>query len=365
LFTYEEVLRLNQDESNPESLLAFPRIVLTDEAGNFYLDDVRDNRIVSFDASGNYLRTIGREGAGPGEYQSVMLACLHRDLLVITDAPLNRVSIFRTDGAFVNSFPLPAREGQFIPWEIRLGPADERILLGEVRRTGEDWYRFERAVARVFSAAGDSLTSLASEDIWIGRRIRLEQYNALDFATRYFTVSPTILYHPRHGLVVADGLEPRLQCFDLLGHLRKVIRVNFPPEAVTEAEKRAVRTYHREQIQAADDMQSRIISRKVYEYVEYQDPKAYFGIEYIDEYGYIWAVRPDLGLSNDLFNREVRNVRLLFSPEGEYLGETTLPHLHARPTRGRMICVQDDVETGAVEVVVYALRPLPAGFEYP
>lgn len=48
-----------------------PRAFVQGPDGNYYVPDVRDNRIVVFDSDGNYLRSIGRDGEGPGgpEYQ--------------------------------------------------------------------------------------------------------------------------------------------------------------------------------------------------------------------------------------------------------------------------------------------------------
>ncbi|MFC1529148.1 6-bladed beta-propeller [Gemmatimonadota bacterium] len=364
LFTYTEVLRLNQDESNPESLLAYPGLVITDEAGSFYVEDARDNRLVKFDATGNYLRTIGRQGAGPGEYRSVSLECIHNGILVITDTQLNRVSFFRTDGSFVDSSPLPDH-GRLQIQQFHLGPDDEWILLGDIQRVDEDQNRLNTAVAMVFSAEGDSMASLSSGEIHIAKNLRLEQFNMLEIAVRYFSLSPTVLYHENHGLVLSSGLEPVMQCFDLQGRLQKVIRMNLPPEPVTKAERRAIQKYHQDWILDAEDEQSRITRQNMFELVDYQDPKACFSISHIDEYGYLWADLPYTGLSNDLFNRGGNAGCMLFSPEGEYLGNTVFPTPHAMFTRGRLTCVQDNAETGAKEVVVYALDPIPEGFVYP
>lgn len=42
-----------------------------DAKGNIFVSDTGGNRIIQFDADGNFIRQIGREGSGPGEFQGL------------------------------------------------------------------------------------------------------------------------------------------------------------------------------------------------------------------------------------------------------------------------------------------------------
>ena len=56
-----------------------------------------------YDATGKYLRTLGREGAGPGEYKRPY-AALYRDTLVFHDPQLSRGTVMTLDGKLIRSF---------------------------------------------------------------------------------------------------------------------------------------------------------------------------------------------------------------------------------------------------------------------
>ena len=318
LFQYEEVLRLKQDENIVESLLTQPRTIRMDDEGAFYVVDGRVNRIVRFDASGNYACDIGRQGEGPGEYRLPEVDCFQNGLVVVRDFRLNRISWFKNDGTFVDSSPLPPRLEMVIQ-RLRLGPHDERILLGDYQRGfgSRDEHRYNIAVAMVFSAAGDTLAFVTSDSVQVATQFRVPALDTRSFVWIFFSAWPRVLYHPAHGLVMTTGLEPVFQCFDLDGQLKKEIHLDIPPEPVTRAERMAVRTYLRSRILEAADDRSRAIYQEQLAHAEFQDPKAFFTIKHIDEHGYLWAARADAGLLSSAAAERSPATCLLFSQEGE------------------------------------------------
>lgn len=85
------------------SVLSGGRIVVAD-AGN--------KSLRFFSPKGDLTATIGREGAGPGEFQSVpwVRQCAP-DSLFVWDPMLSRVSVFDPLGKFTREFRLPGRPG--------------------------------------------------------------------------------------------------------------------------------------------------------------------------------------------------------------------------------------------------------------
>lgn len=68
--------------------------------------DKRNMHAVALDADGTLLYTIGRDGAGPGEFSEPRRLALGDSLLVVGDRN-SRFSVFSLDGSFRNSFVIP------------------------------------------------------------------------------------------------------------------------------------------------------------------------------------------------------------------------------------------------------------------
>ncbi len=100
---FEELTRLPTGDSGATVLVNPVFSAVMDAAGRAYVVDDSPTRIKVFDSAGTYLRTIGRDGAGPGEYRSPLLA-IRGARLYVQDPRLRRLSIFDTAGSFISSF---------------------------------------------------------------------------------------------------------------------------------------------------------------------------------------------------------------------------------------------------------------------
>lgn len=64
----EEELTIGEAEGRKEYMLSGVINITADDAGNIYAADRKENHIRAFDMNGSYIRTIGRPGQGPGEF---------------------------------------------------------------------------------------------------------------------------------------------------------------------------------------------------------------------------------------------------------------------------------------------------------
>jgi len=78
--------------------------VAVNSKGDIYVADSRLNEIRKFNKGGEYLLTIGRQGQGPGEFQSVSVLTMNsRDDLIAFDGILGRVSVFSDSGKHIKT----------------------------------------------------------------------------------------------------------------------------------------------------------------------------------------------------------------------------------------------------------------------
>jgi hypothetical protein len=86
--------------------------MIVDKAGNLYVLDNSEQRVKVFTAQGRLIRTIGRKGQGPGEFQSASRMQLLRDSLWVFDHVNNRVTVFQLNGKGLRTFPLVEPAGR-------------------------------------------------------------------------------------------------------------------------------------------------------------------------------------------------------------------------------------------------------------
>lgn len=99
---FQITLRIQPDEGSPGELME-PGTIGVDDWGRVYVSDRKPAQIKVFDSTGAFVRTIGREGRGPGEYRVAYIAVRGSHLLV-HDPMQSRTSLFDTSGTFVRSW---------------------------------------------------------------------------------------------------------------------------------------------------------------------------------------------------------------------------------------------------------------------
>lgn len=97
-------------EGDSWELLSNVRAAVFDANDNLYALDSGNHRVLVFDRTGAYVRSIGKQGGGPGEFQFPMSLAITADgKLVVGEG--RGFSIFRTDGTFERLVPSGAGLG--------------------------------------------------------------------------------------------------------------------------------------------------------------------------------------------------------------------------------------------------------------
>ena len=101
VISLEEELRIGEAEGREEYM--FSRILIdVDEEENIYVLDNQPATIRVFDKQGEYLRTIGKKGQGPGELASPRtIQITPRNEIMIYDFGTRRLTFYSLDGEFL------------------------------------------------------------------------------------------------------------------------------------------------------------------------------------------------------------------------------------------------------------------------
>ncbi|MXW82885.1 MAG: 6-bladed beta-propeller [Rhodothermaceae bacterium] len=132
-FTLVEQFVIGDDEeASAEYLLSFPKMVRTDSKGNIYVQDRRRMDIRVFDATGQYVTTIGKRGEGPGEMRDLIgMHMDDQDRLIVADRISARFTIFTemgngietssfVDERTISPHPILSLEGAYVLKYVRL-----------------------------------------------------------------------------------------------------------------------------------------------------------------------------------------------------------------------------------------------------
>ena len=108
--------------------LHWPRAAARLPGGGIIVANTGSNEIRVFDASGNFVRALGRKGAGPGEFENLSwTGWLAGDTILGYDPPNRRLTVFTPDGEVARTVTMPLPNTPSFP-EVTDNLADGSLL---------------------------------------------------------------------------------------------------------------------------------------------------------------------------------------------------------------------------------------------
>lgn len=102
---FEKDLSISSEDEEGNIVLFDPRQYLVDSDENIYISESSDQVIKVFSPDGEYIKTIGAKGDGPGEFQSIgYLGFTPEGSFVVLDIQARRTNLFDASGLFLKSF---------------------------------------------------------------------------------------------------------------------------------------------------------------------------------------------------------------------------------------------------------------------
>lgn len=211
-----------------------------------------------YSAHGRWLRTVGRKGGGPGEYQGIqLLRRLHGDSLLVWDARLRRITVLAPDGTYVRDDQIGAVGG--MATSVVAALEDGRLVTATTARIPHESssYLRDTLVFALRPAAADTprvpLARLRA------REIQLELHGS----TRVTGISIQLLPFSRDAhaaagagrIYLAESDRYEIRSFSADGAPAAILRVPGEPAPVTDALLDSLADYWR--VQAAEEAAAR------------------------------------------------------------------------------------------------------------
>jgi hypothetical protein len=281
-----------------------------------------------FSPDGEWLRSIGRDGEGPGEMRGVGTMVRSGDTLFVPDVQLGRLSAFAAGGEFLTSWLFPSAEGSG-----RLNPghrlddgtwvASAGMMFGGGSMPTEGLIRQPARYVRVSSDLATVLDTIVetpgSEMVLTSSGASADGGGAV--RTMIFIAPPpfgrsTPLTAAGEQVIWGDNASPQLHVHATDGTLRRILRWTAPAVPVDAALIQRVKQEALARAEGNVAAQERIEG-------QYANPSPapvvpYFSNARYDSEGALW-VQEYLTVPTDSVHFRI------FAPDGQYLGRRSLP----------------------------------------
>lgn len=316
----------------------------------FIAADAGTGELRFFDATGRAVRQAGGNGRGPGEFQYIgWIGMLPGDSLAVWDPLLRRLSVFAPDGAYVRSVAPAGPEG-FFP-AVFGAFSDGSVLMS----TGME------------SASAPS-SSGAWRDTMVLLRISrtgqvMDTIGRIPGSSRYAAAAPdgvqsthSVPFGPItsiavHGdeVYVATGERYEISVRESRGRLRKLIRNEVAPVAVTRRERES---YVANLLQAGGSPQEQRERRAIVERAPFPRTMAPVESVRVDEAGNLWIRETQTPDTWDRYSRWS-----VFDPEGRRVAGVEAPGRFSPAQIGRdwVLGRRTDAD-GTERVLLYRLE---------
>lgn len=354
IFTFKKVVQLNQDPDRAESLVFRVRVVVEGPDGCFYVPDWGGGRIAVYGPDGEYRRSFGRKGDGPGEFRNMVFQSLQGDVLSIRDRSNNRTTFYRIDGTLLDI--LTSSVGYYT---LQYDRAPGGMII-------QRWFEDEEREDADHVSYVLSLSREADSDTFAVLRTRMvpTYFTDQDLPIQMpmpYAGTPHAWWMPGQGILLVNGYEPELYRYDMEGNLLRKIVPGIELSPVTDILRRSFESRIPDFGHQADpdwNHPGRFLPRRP----KYPDHVGLCDHAVLDDKGFIWLL--DV-LAR--YNREEGEGYLfhVIDPEGCYLGTTHLPVEKPRICFGRLTGIQEDPESGEQHLVVYSIQPGLDAISYP
>jgi hypothetical protein len=334
--------------------------------------------IREFDGAGGFVRSIGRRGDGPGEFQRPSALYVYGDTVAVVDGNLYRITEFDRTGTVLQTstyrhertvaYPVARVDGEWLvsPWE-----GGWNLEVGRARRDTTRVMRAGRLTVQ--TTAGDGPAAQTMQPV-------VEYETGRTYGIAYGSEGMTAnspLWEPRPthavdasgNVYLSRGSPYRIDVYDVDGvHWRSITRAHVPVLTTTELNERywqKVDTYLDTTSNRHGEWHITVAAERGRGDLPVNETLPALGRLIVSDEGMLWAQRPDLLPDPLLLEWTREGTRQdsywdVFDHEGRFLATVHLPAAFtARAAAGRSLygVLRDDMDVEHI-----ARFPLPSTF---
>lgn len=279
-----------------------------------------------FDSRGQYVRTAGRRGSGPGEFQSVpLLWAIRGDSLLTYDARAQRILLFDATGKHIATHPLMPPPGRSLGGILGVF-ADNALIAGSSDATSLPPRATPYYLTRhIFVYGLDGQHRADAGGFGDGEHF-VQRTTPENGGVAYWDLAygrQTTVVPRGNDLLVGDGSTLELRTYTRAGALKEILRATTPSEPLTAAEVAAYRARVLAEATPAD----RLIEEKRLAEMPYPKAIPAFKRFLVAGDGRIWIQRyPRVG--------DAKQRWVVLDARGQFVDEVTMPERFALFTAG-------------------------------
>jgi hypothetical protein len=160
-------------QSLPEGVLFVgPVDIALDPSGHVFILDFQDQNIKTFDASGRFLKVIGRKGQGPGEFNMPLSFAFAKDRLAVWDMGNRRLCVLTPEGELFKAEGISGLSGR--PQRIKTLPGGDLVIETE-KMFFDDPKKPQEVALEILTSELTPKRVIYSHPVWRNKFMRLEQ----------------------------------------------------------------------------------------------------------------------------------------------------------------------------------------------
>ena len=208
------------------------RSVLLDARGFLYVLDPSNVQLSAYDETGAFRQSLGRRGAGPGEYRSPYSIAGLGDSIAVFDPSLSRISLLGPDGAWLREWPTPHNTGPQTVRLYRTPPASFWAYATIFRRGG-----LERVFVRYESSGPTDTLPIPHSSVSAGTAITCNSPDrSFSFYPQPFGATPIAVPTPGGERAVAVSTAYRISFLGRTGDTLRALERDVLPARLSNAD---------------------------------------------------------------------------------------------------------------------------------